>query len=457
MPAQMVLRILDGRGAQRWPVCFAPTVARLTTEETRVFAFSIIFATGIGTGTLAGLAGGYIPDALPFGEPPRLACHGMRFVLIGASLLAMLGALAGFETEDQNSPPRERQAFSSSIHFFCAFCPHSLVWSIVTGSFIPFAPVFFQKQLGIPLQHVGMIFSASEFVQFCAVLLVPFLYQKIGAAGGNPHRTIGHRCGSIMLGSCPFSQYAVGWYLVLAGAQFTAGPGFYGMLMSRMPESDRSDASAMQNMVGALSRAGASSPHRSPHRAVRIRHRVCAGCDPRAGFCCTRDGMPHASNRCVRRGSKLSSSSSLSEEIHAGPSRLPDVDFDPSPFSSTASVSSSIPRSCCFASPYRSSPIRPAPSTPSAGVTSFGARLIPTRSAGRSRSTAPTSIAAPINPVIHHGHNLQSPLPAQLNFNPEPQSSVPSPTSLVDSPTSLSLADHTNRVKSIVFKIRGEP
>jgi MFS family permease len=64
MPAQIGLAFLTGMALSSWPVCFAPTVASLTTEGNRVFAFSIVFATGIGTGTLAGVAGGSIPNML---------------------------------------------------------------------------------------------------------------------------------------------------------------------------------------------------------------------------------------------------------------------------------------------------------------------------------------------------------------------------------------------------------
>jgi predicted MFS family arabinose efflux permease len=137
--------------------------------------------------------------------------------------------------------------------------PAFAIWSIVTGSFAPFAPVFFQKQLGVSLQHVGVIFSASELVQFCAVLLVPFLYRRIGVIAGILLAQSITGAAVFSLGSAHSTGHAVAWYLAFTGAQFTAGPGFYGMLMSRIPESQRSGASAMQNIAGALSGAGAST------------------------------------------------------------------------------------------------------------------------------------------------------------------------------------------------------
>jgi MFS family permease len=259
MAGQVVFAFLTGVALSVWPVCFAPAVAKLTTDETRVFAFSITFATGIGTGTLAGLAGGYIPQMFHSANRLGSLTTGMRVVLIGAAGVAMIGALPISRLRITSPPTDENRKLFVFHPFLLRFLPAFAVWSLVTGSFVPFAPVFFQKQLGISLQHVGMIFSASELVQFCAVLLVPFLYRRIGAPAGIVIAQLATGAAALVLGHVYSAQYAVGCYLFLAGAQFTAGPGFYGMLMSRVPESERCSASAMQNVAGALSGAGASA------------------------------------------------------------------------------------------------------------------------------------------------------------------------------------------------------
>ena len=61
------------------------------------------------------------------------------------------------------------------------------------------------------------------------------------------------------LGFSHSASFAIGWYLAYTAVQFTAGPGFYGMLMTRVPEADRSNASAVQNIVGALAGAGSAA------------------------------------------------------------------------------------------------------------------------------------------------------------------------------------------------------
>jgi MFS family permease len=259
MPAQVVLAFLTGLALSSWPVCFAPTIASVTTKETRVFAFSVTFATGIGTGVLAGLAGGYIPALFHTTTNLHPVANGMRLVLIAASLIAVIGAWPVSKLKISFPSTSSGRKLFVFHPFLLRFLPAFTIWSIVTGSFIPFVPIFFQKQLGISLQHVGVIFSASELVQFVAVLLIPFLYRRVGVTAGILIAQLVTGGAAFILGRAHSVPQAVACYLLFAGAQFAAGPGFYGMLMSRLPESDRSSASAIQNISGALSQAGAST------------------------------------------------------------------------------------------------------------------------------------------------------------------------------------------------------
>jgi predicted MFS family arabinose efflux permease len=61
------------------------------------------------------------------------------------------------------------------------------------------------------------------------------------------------------LGFCHSPSLAIACYLTFTALQFSAGPGFYGLLMSRVPESERSSASGAQNITGALSQAGSAA------------------------------------------------------------------------------------------------------------------------------------------------------------------------------------------------------
>ena len=73
MPAHIGLAFIAGMVLSCWPVCFAPAVASLTTESNRVFAFSIVFATGIGTGALRRSADGDYGEDTASLQPRRHA------------------------------------------------------------------------------------------------------------------------------------------------------------------------------------------------------------------------------------------------------------------------------------------------------------------------------------------------------------------------------------------------
>ena len=256
--AQIVLAFFTGVALSVWPVCFAPTVARLTSESNRMFAFSVIFATGIGSGTLAGALGGYLPQVISSSAHTDLA-YGIRFMLIVASLAAMLGTWSVAKLELPQKESGDRKTLLSFHPYLLRFLPAFALWSFVTGSFIPFAPVFFSKQLGVSLQHVGLIFSGSELAQFCAVLLIPLIYRRTGTLRGMVLAQICTAALAWVLGRTQAVPFAIGCYLSYAALQFTTGPAFYGTLMSQIPEAERSSASAMQNIAGAIAQAGASA------------------------------------------------------------------------------------------------------------------------------------------------------------------------------------------------------
>lgn len=259
MPEQITLAFLAGVALSSWPVCFAPAIARLTTEQNRVFAFSISFATGIGTGTLAGLVGGSLPGLLKSMHRSASVGEGMRIVLICASLLAMVGVWPILRLQLGAPEKSERKGLRAFHPYLLRFLPAFAIWSFVTGSFIPFAPVFFQKHVGLSLQHVGIVFSASQLAQVFAVLIAPLLYRRAGSVAGIICAQL--IAGAAILALC-FGQsisFVLTAYLLFTAAQFAASPGFYGLLMSRLPDADRSSASAVQNITGALVQAGSAA------------------------------------------------------------------------------------------------------------------------------------------------------------------------------------------------------
>jgi predicted MFS family arabinose efflux permease len=146
------------------------------------------------------------------------------------------------------------------IHpFLYRFLPAFALWSVVTGSFVPFAAVFLQQHLGIPMRHVGLIFSSSQLAQFAAVLMAPLLYRRLGTITGIMCTQIATGMAVLALGHAHDTSIAVALYLGYTGAQFMSGPGLYSLLMTRVPEAERSTASAAQNMASALCQAASAA------------------------------------------------------------------------------------------------------------------------------------------------------------------------------------------------------
>ncbi len=259
MPAQIGLAFFTGVALSAWPVCFSPAVARLTTENNRVSAFSVIFATGIGTGTLAGLVGGYVPGLLKFADGSTHLVSGMRLTLAGACVVAMFGIWPMLKLKLMLGPTERSDRSRSRIFhpYLFRFLPAFALWSIVTGSFVPFAPVFLQQQLKMPLKHIGLVFSGSQLTQFVAALLAPLLYRRFGTIAGIMCAQIATGAAVFALGRSQNVSNAVACYLGYSGVLFMSGPGFYSMLMSKLPDDERSTASAVQNIASALCQAGA--------------------------------------------------------------------------------------------------------------------------------------------------------------------------------------------------------
>ena len=258
-PAQICLAFLTGIAMSSWPICFSPAIAKLTHEKNRVTGFSLTFATGIGLGTLAGLAGGYLPVlVLRAGHPGSLVAN-MRIVLQFACVVALLGAWPISKLRF-GAPDRTEHRRIRVFHpFLLWFLPPFVIWNIVTGSFPPFAAVYLQQRLGIALPHVGVIFSISQLLQFTAVLLSPLLYQRFGRIVGVGFAQAMTAAALLCMGLAHSAPVAVAYYFTYCGMQWMTGPGIYSFLMDHIPDEERSTASAIQNMSGAICQAATAA------------------------------------------------------------------------------------------------------------------------------------------------------------------------------------------------------
>ena len=255
LPAQYGLAFLTGVALCGWPICFSPAIASLTTAQNRAAGFSVAFATGIGLGTIAGIAGGFLPQLFQRALPHTTLVDGIRIVLQLACVLTLLGALPLLRLRFpyHHDPPGKRTRIFHPFLF--RFLPPFILWNVVTGSFPIFGAVYLQKSLGIPLTSLGTVFSASQLLQFGAVLLAPLLFQRIGISRGIAVAQALTATFLVLIAVTRFPAFAISFYLLYFAAQYMSGPGIYTMLMDSVPEEERSTASAVQNLSGALCQA----------------------------------------------------------------------------------------------------------------------------------------------------------------------------------------------------------
>jgi MFS family permease len=258
-PAQYGLAFATGMALCGWPICFSPTIAKLTREDNRPLGFSIAFATGIGLGTLSGLAGGYLPELLHMSPLHTPLVHGIRIVLLLACVVTFMGVwpLSRITAELRAVPARRSVRLFHPYLF--RFLPAFMLWSAVAGSFPLFGAIYLQKALALPLGRLGAVFSASQLAQFCAVLFAPLLLKRLGIAKGVAAIQIGTAAFLLLISATRIASIGVCFYVLYFAMQYMCGPGIYNLLMDNVAEAERSTASAVQNIAGALCQAGSAA------------------------------------------------------------------------------------------------------------------------------------------------------------------------------------------------------
>ncbi len=258
MPSQLTLAFLAGVMMSTWMVCFSPTLAKLTTPENRTFGFSLFIATGIGSGSLAGLIGGYLPGLIQHLGARAAKIDGLRIVLLAACIIVSCAAIPilRLHFEAVNITKTGTRIFSG---FLIRFLIAISLWNFSISFFTPFASVYLSRKIGLSVSHIGAIFAASQLIQVGAVLLAPAIYKRVGVVAGIAIAQLATACSLLALSHASRSSSAVGIYLLLTAVQWMSGPGISSLLMDWTPEENRSYASATYNFVNLASQASAAA------------------------------------------------------------------------------------------------------------------------------------------------------------------------------------------------------
>jgi MFS family permease len=257
--AQLALAFATGVALCGWPICFSPTIAALTNEKNRASGFSIAFAAGIGLGIVAGIAGGNIPALLNHRPLQLPLIDGIRVALLLSCGIAVLGTLPLRTLSLRHTRTPSNRRIRLFHPFLLRFLPGFVLWNVVTSSFPTFGAVFLQKSFGMPLTNLGSVFSASQLAQFTAVVISPSLFKRLGIAKGISAAQIGTALLLVLMVGTQSATLVIFFYLLYFATQFMCGPGIYTLLMNRIPEEERSSASAVQNLSGALCQAATAA------------------------------------------------------------------------------------------------------------------------------------------------------------------------------------------------------
>jgi MFS family permease len=268
--AQIALAFLAGLAMCIWGVCFLPAVARLTEERNRAAGFSLIFSVSIGTSALGGVVCGYLPKWLKMAGYDLGAAEVKRLILLVSCGIAILGLFAVLRLrvpqptpDDTTTEPQQigRSWFREwRLHpFLLRFLPLMALWSAIIAAFTPFANVYLERNLNIPLSRIGLIFSTAQIVQLCLGLLTPVVFRRLGLVNGIVATQIAAAIALASLAGVRGERLAIALYLSFSAAQWMSAPGLYNLLMTETPDKERSTGAAMTLFCNALAGSAATA------------------------------------------------------------------------------------------------------------------------------------------------------------------------------------------------------
>lgn len=255
-PLQIGAAFLAGVAMCLWGVCFLPTVAGLTTEHNRASGFSLIFSTSIGTSALGGAICGYLPQWLAHAGFTLQSIEVKRLILLVSCAIAALGLFAVLKMPqtqtEQQTPAQDWRRLLKLSPFLLRFLPRMALWTAALACFTPFANIYLARELHIPFARIGLIFSASQIIQFCAGLFTPAIFRKLGLLRGIVATQFLTAATLACLAGTHHAALAIALYLGFSALQWMSSPGLYNLVMSGVPEHERSTAASMTLFSNAI-------------------------------------------------------------------------------------------------------------------------------------------------------------------------------------------------------------
>ncbi len=249
--AMLATAFLNGAFFSLWAVCLSPAVAGLSSEKNRSFAFSLVFAQGIGIGVAGGLVAGRLPGIFTHRPFWLGTLEAKRAALLVACGLIALAAPAVARARLPPPPATDEKIYPRTA-FVRRFLMALFVWIFATGLFNPFFNAYFARRGHLSVERIGLVFSASQLVQVGAILLAPAALRWLGEVPGVAAMQLAAAAALACLALAPAGGGAVWIYPVYMAFQYMSSPAVFSMLMGRVAEHERNGASAMNFVVSSL-------------------------------------------------------------------------------------------------------------------------------------------------------------------------------------------------------------
>jgi len=146
---------------------------------------------------------------------------------------------------------REKRPFRrpppAALYFLVAVA----VWNLGTGVFNPFFSAFFER-LHMPVERIGVVFSLSQVAQALAVLAAPLVFRATGLIRGISRMQLVSAAALVCVAASGGPGTAALAYGAYMAVQNMSEPGMLKYLMDCVPESGRSNVSALNFLVASV-------------------------------------------------------------------------------------------------------------------------------------------------------------------------------------------------------------
>jgi MFS family permease len=231
-----------------WVVAFSPVTAAVTPERARPTAFSLLFGSGISLGIGAGMIAGSLARWVAHSGLAASPAQSKQLVLFAGSACVALALWPLLRLRIQSPPPSETRNYPRGP-FIRSFLVAMAVWSFATGLFAPLFNAYFARRFSMPVDRIGMVFSAAQVAQAVAMFAAPLVLRRLGLTRGVAAMQLATALALAFLAPAQVAIFASAIYAAYLSFQYMSEPGIYASLMNHVSPGQRSGASALNFLV----------------------------------------------------------------------------------------------------------------------------------------------------------------------------------------------------------------